>query len=44
MSCASCVARVEKGLLRLEGVAEAAVNLGISTKRLVSALDEAEKV
>jgi Cu+-exporting ATPase len=27
MSCASCVARVEKGLLQLEGVAEAAVNL-----------------
>ncbi len=27
MTCASCVRRVEKGLLKLPGVAEAAVNL-----------------
>jgi Cu+-exporting ATPase len=31
MSCASCVARVEKGLLRLEGVSDAVVNLAART-------------
>ncbi len=31
MSCASCVARVEKGLARVEGVASASVNLAAKT-------------
>src|SRR5512145_2998650 len=31
MTCASCVARVEKGLSRVEGVASASVNLAAKT-------------
>ncbi len=31
MTCASCVARVEKGLARLDGVASASVNLAAKT-------------
>src|SRR5947208_15227016 len=34
MHCASCVARVEKSLLRVAGVAEAAVNLATETARV----------
>ena len=31
MTCASCVARVEKALLKVEGVSEAQVNLATET-------------
>ncbi|MFC5451333.1 heavy metal translocating P-type ATPase [Paenibacillus aestuarii] len=35
MTCAACAARIEKGLVRMPGVAEANVNLAMETARVV---------